>query len=65
MTREMLRTKTGMNKGWSKLLGASTKDETNGLEGRGFVKSAKPEGTPLEYTITKAGQAALAKQPKA
>lgn len=67
LTRTELATKTGINKGWSRLLGASTKDdsENGGLEAEGLVKVEKPEDSRgLVYTITAAGRKALEKASK-
>lgn len=67
LTRDQLRSKTGINKGWSRVLGAATKDDGGvnadaSLEGRGYVKADKPEGQrTLEYTVTAAGRKALEK----
>jgi hypothetical protein len=60
-TRKDLKEATGLQKGWSKILGAPTKGELKPttLEGMGLVKSEPtPEG--LAYTITAAGKQALA-----
>ena len=70
MNRKQLFEKTGMKKGWSKLLGASTKDGYgtfggDSLEGRKLVKSQKIEETiGLHYIITSAGKKALEKSSK-
>ena len=70
LTRGQLKDKTGIERGWSKLLGASTKEglgtagETS-LEGRGLVNSAKIEGQrSMVYSITSAGKKALANATK-
>jgi hypothetical protein len=53
-------------KGWSRVLGAATKDD-NGAAGKatlmakGLVGAEKHEGVPLAYHITAKGKAALAK----
>lgn len=67
-TRKQLAAKTGIAKGWSRMLGATTKEDggTNGansLEGRGLIKvTTDPEaGRTLLYTLTKKGEQALAK----
>lgn len=67
LTRDQLRSKTGIQKGWSRTLGAGTKDDGGvrggeSLEGRGYVRSDLPEGSrKLEYTLTPAGKKALDK----
>lgn len=68
LTRKQLATKTEIAKGWSRMLGASTKDDggvagKDSLEGRGLIKvQADPEGgRALLYTITKKGEQSLAK----
>lgn len=65
MTRGELSFKTGINKGWSRLLGAFTegKGHGDGLEDRGLVTThVAPEGERgVRYTITAAGRKALAK----
>jgi hypothetical protein len=62
LTRADLSSKTGIVKGWSKLLGSATKEiDPTSLEGRGLVKSSKAEGSAsLTYCITPAGKKALA-----
>lgn len=58
---------TGQAKGWSRLLGAATKDGLgasgdDSLEGRGYVASSKEAGDrSIAYTITAAGRKALDK----
>lgn len=65
LTREHLRGITGINKGFSKLLGAGTKEDggragADSLGGRGLVSCSKIEGEKaLTYTITTAGREAL------
>lgn len=67
LTRNDLRAATGIQKGWSGMLGASTKtvaDDT--LCGRGYVKDVtdshpKEGGRSLLYTITANGRKALEK----
>jgi hypothetical protein len=64
LTRTELSVKTGINKGWSRLLGAATKGTGDGLENRKLVKCSLPgegEGRGLVYTITASGKAALVK----
>lgn len=67
MTRADLAKKTGINKGWSRVLGSSTKEDggmsgDESLEGRGLVKCERHEGErSLSYTITARGKAELAK----
>lgn len=66
LTRQELSKALGITKGWSRLLGAATKDDlgaagSDSLEGRGLIQCDKPEGErPLRYTITPAGREALA-----
>ena len=63
LSRNELADATGMNKGWSKLLGASTHEEAGdgSLEGLGYIKSARYEGSrSVVYAITAAGKKALA-----
>jgi hypothetical protein len=63
VTRKQLAEKTEIDKGWSKLLGASTQDKVSpdSMEGLGYVKSAQHEGSAqLVYTITSKGTKALA-----
>ncbi len=66
MSRADLRKATGIQKGWSKLLGSSTKEvAAESLEGRKLVKSEKVEGQRgIVYTVTANGKKAVAKQPK-
>lgn len=64
LTRAELTEKTGIAKGWAKLLGAATKDgdwAENSMEGMGLVKSGEAqEGKRgLAYTITAKGTKAL------
>jgi hypothetical protein len=63
LTRGELAEKTGIERGWSKLLGSPTKDaKDHGMEAEGLVKSQKVEGERgLGYFITAKGKAALAK----
>ena len=65
LSRDELRKATGINKGWSKLFGAATKEDfggnTNGLEPRGLVKHATGEkARTLTYQITAKGLKVLA-----
>ena len=67
MTRNELKEKLDMQRGFSKLIGASTLDveDPNSLEGRGYVKSERVEKDsgaqgPLEHSITVTGKKALA-----
>lgn len=65
-TRAALAEATGIAKGWSKLLGAATKDDNGAsggksLMGKGYVKSEKHEGESITYFITAAGKSALEK----
>ena len=66
LTRKDLAKATGIPRGWSKLLGAATKEGLGkrgnaSLEGRGLIASSKDEGSlTLSYTITPAGTKALA-----
>jgi hypothetical protein len=67
LTRTQLAAKTGVKRGWSKLLGAPTKEggSSRGLEGRGLVRGSVAEGVRgLVYTITAAGRKELAKSGK-
>ena len=70
LTRAELRKKTGINKGWSRALGASSKDDggvagKDSLEGRGYVASDRAEGDrQFTYKITAAGRKALEKAGK-
>ena len=60
VTRAQLAEKTGINKGWSKLLGNPTKGGDHGMEAAGLVKSQKHEGERgLVYFITEKGRKAL------
>lgn len=63
LTRQDLASKTKISKGWSKMLGAATKDVAkDSLEGRGLVKSEKHEDQrAMVYKVTTAGKAMLAK----
>lgn len=67
LTREELRRKTGINKGWSRMLGASSKEDGGAagdasLEGRGLITSDRPEGErAFSYKLTAAGRKALEK----
>lgn len=67
LSRSKLKEKTGINKGYSKMLGAATKgDMGDGLESRGFVKHVKIEDQrELGYHITAKGTALVSKPPKA
>jgi hypothetical protein len=66
LTRAELSTATGIPRGWSKLLGAATKQGLGkrgkaSLEGRGLIASSRAEGElTLSYTLTAAGTKALA-----
>lgn len=71
MTRDDLRKKTGINKGWSKMLGATSKEDggaagKDSLCGRGLVKSFVPEegSRQFRYAITASGKKALEKAAK-
>lgn len=64
LTRAQLSEKTGINKGWSRILGAYTKDDgganaDNSMTGLGLVSSQKMEGEPVSYYITAKGKKAL------
>lgn len=65
LTRADLAAKTGINKGWSKTLGSSSKDNggmsgKDSLDGRGYVKCELHEGQrSFLYTITARGRKAL------
>ena len=60
LDRNGLREATGIQKGYSKLLGSPTKDDVGGMEGDGLVKSQKIEGTrSLVYVITAKGKKLL------
>jgi hypothetical protein len=65
-TRGELAEATGVAKGWSRILGAATKEDggaagEDSLESKGFVKHSKHEGDrSLNYEITAAGRKALA-----
>ena len=63
MTRSQLAAKTGIKKGWSKMLGQVTKGGGNGLEAAGLVKSmVADEGERgYRYIITAAGKKAVEK----
>jgi hypothetical protein len=66
MTRNDLKKKTGVKKGYSKALGAATKEADftdTSLEGRGLIKSrpATEGESGLQYHITAKGLKALAK----
>lgn len=59
VTRKHLQAQTGQAKGWSRLLGASTKGASiDTLAGRGLVNVSAT--VPFEYTLTEAGAEALA-----
>lgn len=67
LTRNEMAVKTGITKGWSKLLGAATKESSanGGMEEAGLVKSSKQEERKgLVYIITAAGRKALEKASK-
>lgn len=62
LTRKEMAEKTGMKKGWSKMLGATTKGPcaSTSLEGREFIQSKRYESSRvLHYTITDKGKKAL------
>lgn len=68
LTRQQLRQRTGMGaKGWSKLLGAATRDgggvQGGGLEAKGLIRTVRDEFgravIPLRYLITDAGRRSL------
>lgn len=64
LTRNELREQTGINKGWSRILGSATREVSeHSLEGRKMVKCEQSEesGRTLLYTITATGKNALAK----
>lgn len=62
LTRKAMIEKTGIQKGWAKLLGAPTKGNPGGLEGKGLVKSSRTEGdAKITYVITAAGRKAISK----
>jgi hypothetical protein len=64
-TRNELSQATGMEKGWSELLGAATREglgvQGGGLEGRGLNECLGRQvgGKSLLYTITGAGRKAI------
>jgi len=70
MTRAELTTRTGIKKGWSRLLGASTKEDggvagSKSLEAKGYVTNRKVEDErSIQYTITASGRKALDKAKK-
>jgi chromosome segregation and condensation protein ScpB len=64
LTRAQLAEKTGIQKGWAKLLGAPSKGKPvkGTLEGDGYVESREPqedEGRSMVYNITHKGKQAL------
>lgn len=68
LTRKQMGEKLEIEKGFSKLLGAPTSEDSekthpNALQTRGYVTSREPEedegGSALRYSITKAGGLAL------
>lgn len=65
--RDKLRSATGIQKGYSKILGASTKEDygstgSDSLCGRGYVKVLKIEGErQFRYQISATGRKALEK----
>jgi hypothetical protein len=66
MTRKQLSKATGKNTGWSKDLGAATKegfgDQGGGLQKHGLVhQEYRPGDRELTVTITDAGREALAR----
>lgn len=67
MTRKEMAEATGITKGWSKMLGAASKQgggaaAGKGLEQQGYVKIApNEEGRTLLYSITAKGRKLLAK----
>jgi DNA-binding MarR family transcriptional regulator len=66
MSRKDIAEKTGIQKGYSKLLGAQENPSETALEPLGYVKSEEPnEGERgLQYTITAKGKVALEKAKK-
>lgn len=62
-TRAELSEKTGIKKGFSKLLGTQEGGHPDALEPKGYVKSSPPEEGErgMTYTITAKGKAALSK----
>lgn len=63
LTRSELAEKTALVRGWSKVLGAHTKEvKATSLEGRGLIKCHEPEAEgskKLSYSITNKGKTAL------
>ena len=66
MSRAELAEATGINKGWSRILGTTEGGHEDALEPRGFVKSSvPPEGERgMRYTITASGKKSLEKAEK-
>ena len=67
MTRQELADETGIQKGWSKLLGKQEDDHEDSLLSKNLVKATVPqegEGRAMKYMITAAGKQALAKAQK-
>lgn len=70
MTRAELSAVTGINKGWSRLLGAATKEDggvagSDSLEAKGYVTNRKVEDErAIQYSITASGRKALDKAEK-
>lgn len=65
MSRADLEAKTGVAKGWSRVLGAGTKDDggvagDKTLSAQGYVGIQKLEGEPLSYYLTAKGTKAAA-----
>lgn len=66
LSRNDLAIKTGIRRGWSKMLGAHTKEiKPNTLQGRGLVKAVEVEGErAIQYVVTAAGKKAIEKAGK-
>ena len=65
LTRAVLAEKSGVAKGWSRILGAATKDAKgasgkSSLMAKGLIQAEKHEGEPITYVITANGRKALA-----
>lgn len=66
LTRTQLVERSGITKGWSRVLGAATKDtDPNTLLGKKYVEAHKEEGESYKYSITERGKKALAAADKA
>jgi len=65
-TRVELAEATGINKGWSRILGTKEGTHEDALEPMGYIKATVPqEGERgMKYTITASGKQALAKAQK-